>query len=448
MWFLPFGYLAPALYFWLEPVADGPILGIVSRRLFGGNADVRAALREAPAVAWRNRIFWLTPYRFHFARSIAMPLTQLENLQGRARRERAKALNPHIQNYGIGVTVAYQHLLLSLYFGVILIVAVLIPDSLRNATPGSWLEFVWMSDSRLSSIISMLMIYVAQSALQPWFVGAGFGLYINCRTHLEAWDIEVAFRRIVAKRAAASVAVCLAAGLAASMVVAPVAFAQGDSVELGSHWSEEESLEIAKRVAAREEMSTTRVVRDWRRSKTNEPTDSPPSNPLQAFFDWLIAIGSLLVEFGLWIGFALLLLLAYVTRSSWLPYMGLPDRPRSAHRRIIVDGEEVTRESLPDDVPAEVLRLWTAGERRDALALLYRASVFGAVDRHGVRLPDSATEDQCVAAVRAQSGTPHAGFFARIAAAWIGCAYGARLPHDDVVAGLCGQWTDHYGAVG
>ena len=78
----PYPTLAALIYWWFEPVADGPILRIISRRLFGEDADVRAALRSAPELAWRNRIFLITPYRFHFARSIAMPVTQLEGLSG------------------------------------------------------------------------------------------------------------------------------------------------------------------------------------------------------------------------------------------------------------------------------------------------------------------------------------------------------------------------------
>ena len=79
-----FGFI---VYWWLEPILDGPILDIIARRLFGGNADVRSTLRNAPRIAWRNRLFWLTPWRFHFARSTAMPVTQLEGLSGAARRK-------------------------------------------------------------------------------------------------------------------------------------------------------------------------------------------------------------------------------------------------------------------------------------------------------------------------------------------------------------------------
>ena len=89
----PWGGWALLAYWWFEPVLDGPILDIVARRLFGGDARVRETIASTPRLAWRNKLFWLTPWRLHFARSTAMPLTQLEGLSGTDRRKRASVLN-------------------------------------------------------------------------------------------------------------------------------------------------------------------------------------------------------------------------------------------------------------------------------------------------------------------------------------------------------------------
>ena len=140
--YTPYPVIATLLYWWLEPVADGPILRIISRRLFGEDADVRAALRSVFTLAWRNKIFLLTPYRFHFARSTAMPVTQLEGLSGAARRTRAKVLNLKIMNHGTGITVAYQHLALALYFGVILLGFALVPTGYQDSVGSDWMGLV------------------------------------------------------------------------------------------------------------------------------------------------------------------------------------------------------------------------------------------------------------------------------------------------------------------
>ena len=51
--FSPYPALGSLLYWWLEPVADVPILRIISRRLFGESADVGTALcMTPPRAAW------------------------------------------------------------------------------------------------------------------------------------------------------------------------------------------------------------------------------------------------------------------------------------------------------------------------------------------------------------------------------------------------------------
>jgi hypothetical protein len=47
-------------------------------------------------------------------------------------------------------------------------------------------------------IISSIAYAVAVACLEPFYVAAGFGLYINRRVELEAWDIEQEFRRAFA----------------------------------------------------------------------------------------------------------------------------------------------------------------------------------------------------------------------------------------------------------
>ena len=184
--YTPFATLAALVYWWLEPIADGPILEIISRRLSGEEARVRAALKSTPALAWRNRIFLLSPYRFHMARSIAMPLTQIEGMRGKSRRARARVFNPRIMSYGFGVTVVYQHLFLSLYLGAILIGLAFVLPAYQDMIGLRWLDQFSAEYGRTAAILGFLLAYGAQTALEPWFVGAGFGLYVNGRTELEA----------------------------------------------------------------------------------------------------------------------------------------------------------------------------------------------------------------------------------------------------------------------
>ncbi len=434
-------------YWWLEPLTDGPILHIISQRLFGGDTDTRSALRNVPAHARRNIVFLLTPLRFHFARSLAIPVTQLEGLRGERRRARARVLNNVALNHGIGLTTAYQHLMLCLYFGVILFGYLLVPEEYRDTLGSTWINtFIGGGDTTTAgNLLTLYIFYIAQSILHPWYVGAGFGLYINCRTMLEAWDIEVAFRRMLQRRTARAGAAVAAFAMVCAGLAEP---ARAEVRDVEPYWQPEAVARAAAAVFDDESLDQYETVEEWRRLDRAEEKESAP-NPsgLNRFFETLGRIASTIVELGLWFALALALLLAFVTRRHWLPYLRYePGEARAPRRRIVLDSGVITAEALPHDLPAAVLGLWSRGERREALSLLYRGSVFSTVERHGVRLPRSATEGECVSAVRAQAPAALAAYFDTVVTAWLWCAYGGRAPAEETVQGLCRDWPSHYGS--
>ena len=457
----PYPALATMLYWWLEPVVDGPILRVISRRLFGEDANVRSALRATPHLVLRNIIFLLPPYRFHMARSTAMPVTQLEGLRGAARRTRARVLNIKIANHGMGVTLAYHHLVLALYFGVYLLIFALIPTEYQESAGMDWLEFPVGGGDRWVMLGSLCIFYVAQSALQPWFVGAGFGLYINCRTQLEAWDIEVAFRRLVQRRTAGFATAVLLLLAVMPLALQPTSVVAQEDVEIpeptredigfAGYWEDREVDRALQATLANEALQTSRQNEVWRRiDPIDEKEASPDDSSSNVFLDAIVGIGKVfafLIEFGLWILVAAILVLLFVTRDRWLPYIGFGLPQRRSTKRVILASGEISAESLPSDIPAEVSRLWRANQKRDALSLLYRGSVFAAVAKYGVRLPESATEGLCLAAVTKQTTSGRSDFFARIVKAWVLCAYGFRNPDDADVLSMCTDWPQHFGDV-
>jgi hypothetical protein len=53
-----------------------------------------------------------------------------------------------------------------------------------------------MFDSHGYLWLLMACIMVACSLMDVFITGAGFGLYVNSRTWIEGWDIELAFKRM------------------------------------------------------------------------------------------------------------------------------------------------------------------------------------------------------------------------------------------------------------
>ncbi len=453
-WFTEWGGLAVFLYWWLEPVTDGPILRIISRHLFGEKPDASTALRSTFSTAWRNKLFWLTPYRLHFARSAMLPITQLEGLTGGRRRARAKTIGSRIFSHGTGVTAAYQHLFLSLYTGAILFVFMFMPESFRAEHGGDWLESFYSPASRVTELINLFLFYMAQSLLHPWFVGAGFGLYINCRTQLEAWDIEVAFRRMVQRRALATV---LLVGLLATFAAVPSpAMAQDEAAEesdpgFSGYWEEDEVDDALERIYAIDELDTMETFIENRRIESPEPDEEedassgPILDGLSRFLDGLSTVLAVVFEFAIWLVAAALIVIAFLTREHWLPYLTSVTEGTTFKPRVVLADGEVSAEDLPDDLPAEVLSLWRDGRKREALALLYRGTVFAAVHRYEIRLPDSATEQACLQEVRRHADDAGHVFFRRVVTAWMLCAYASRVVDESALEALANEWPRHFG---
>lgn len=57
--------------------------------------------------------------------------------------------------------------------------------------------FSWFTQSQSPAIsIALALVYAAAVlAVEPFYVAAGFAMYLNHRVELEAWDVEQEFRR-------------------------------------------------------------------------------------------------------------------------------------------------------------------------------------------------------------------------------------------------------------
>ena len=67
-----------------------------------------------------------------------------------------------------------------------------------------------------------VLYMIAVTVIEPFYVGAGFGLYLNSRTHLEGWDIELTFRRLASRLAPVAAVLMLGLTLAFSISAAAV----------------------------------------------------------------------------------------------------------------------------------------------------------------------------------------------------------------------------------
>ncbi len=186
-------WLPTLLVWWLKPLVDRPLLYSLSRALFGTPTRPGDIGREARSVLLGQLWKTLTLRRLSMSRSFTQPIHQLEGVSGQALRERLAQVATRNRGAARLLTQAFASVELSLYLGLIALQVWLTPHGVGSR----WLD--WQAfTSPTQGLVLSLYYMLAVLFLEPFYVAAGFGMYLNRRVQLEAWDIEQEFRRAFA----------------------------------------------------------------------------------------------------------------------------------------------------------------------------------------------------------------------------------------------------------
>jgi hypothetical protein len=183
----------PAVGFWfVKPWLDRAVLFALSRALFGESTGPKDLWAERKRVL-RPNLLTLLLMRLSASRSFKLPIVQLEGLAGRAQRERVRQLTLRHRGVARAMTLAFANAELALCSSVLMLRVVLAPHVLGFAS--GWPTAL----AAQAGLVSATAYALAVAFLEPFYVAAGFGLYLNRRVELEAWDIEQEFRRAFAR---------------------------------------------------------------------------------------------------------------------------------------------------------------------------------------------------------------------------------------------------------
>ena len=280
---------------------------------------------------------------------------------------------------------------------------------------------------------------LAVSLIEPMYVAAGFTLYLQRRTMLEGWDIELRFRHLTDRVAAA--APRMAAALAAfafgcAILAAPsmTAHAQAPSQP------RKDAAQEIKRVMESPEFGQMEKRRGIRYiGPTWDSKDEKKSTYDFAWVEKLARFFSEAARFIAWTGGAILLAVALYFLARYVRLRAGRNGPRE--RPDFLFGLDVRPESLPDDVAGAAAALAREGRTREALSLLYRGALVRFLDQ-GLEFLRGDTEGDCQRKVdRAVPEGPRS-FFRRLVAAWQSLAYGHRAVGADAVITLAGEWRE------
>lgn len=192
--------LALIVLWWLKPSLDRALLHILSNDLLGLPTGISHILGERKRWWHGGHLVSLLWYRFHTGRSAVLPVWQLEQLTGDQRRRRARALAHGDRGAASGLTIMSAGMELALMIALLVTLSVLIPESLTGGIDAfDWLlsvaepALVWPVFAACYLIVIMMV--------EPFYVGAGFGLYLNQRCRLECWDLEPALSELTRRHA-------------------------------------------------------------------------------------------------------------------------------------------------------------------------------------------------------------------------------------------------------
>ena len=360
-------YAAMALW-WLKPVFDRAVLHTASRAVFGEPLGALATLRAVREWLPPGIVTALTLSRLNLARSFALPVAQLERQRGADARERHAALGSRMRSAGVWLTVVCANFEVIALLGISALVDMLEPSAgnpePEGDVPGGsfWAQF---GDWGLPDAI----YYVAAvSLVEPFYVTAGFALYLNRRAILEGWDIELALRRLEERARASTTTtpvVLMAAVVLGCVLVHPQAALAAGAVEKSAR-------EEIQAVLNSPEFSQHKDVTRWHYIG-GQPRQKKQDTGFLALLRYLSALFGRIAEFGLWISAGILLAVALVYLRRVIPEPRLRDAARYRPPDALF-GFDLAPAALPEDIAGVAAEMARTGRLREALSLLYRGA--------------------------------------------------------------------------
>jgi len=475
--------LAVLLFWWLKPAFERLPLLILSQALFGNTPSLKQALKAWPRALKPQLLASLTWRRFSLSRSFKLPVQQLEGLSGPARAQRISVLSHKNLRAARCLTSMGSSLEMCLWLGSMALFYMLIP--LQVEMDWSWrslldIEGDWNWLEHLTNALYALVLVF----WGPIYVACGFTLYLNRRTALEAWDIELVLRRLRQRLTGSAYALVIGCALILSSMAPPAWASQPLSVDqnyscplppldqpvldlpeadppsarltqqpLTSTMAQNEIRSVLRQPPFR----NPKMESGWRfaEEKTGETKKAAVEKPgallkfLNALFHFAKMLGEVF-KVLMW-ALALVLVCLVVWRyRAWLRTFVDRRAPVEKIRHDLPEqlfGLQLSAQSLPDDVAASAETLW-ATQPREALGLLYRALLSKLMSDYKVPLGNADTEGQVLERVARLKLQALNEFSQNLTTHWQNLAYGHRLPPAAAQQQLCDGWRRLFDAGG
>lgn len=435
------------IIWWLKPLWERPLLLIISQDVFHQSMRMSEIIKLGNKLLFKQAIQSLTWRRFSPTRSFDAPVMQLENLSGKKRRDRLAALHSRSPS-SISAMTMVMHLIEGLMaFGVMFFILQFLPtDDIE------WIIFLEniISNSGLNLYYLLLAIgwYLAMLVIAPFYVAGGFSSYLNQRSIREAWDLELIFRQLASKHKPKQFNY---QNISAILLVCFISIFSNPSVAE----SKSEDKFAQQKAQTKKQIELIQQGPDYKRTeqdtvftrihpveiKDEKKDDEKKKNSGDLFDKGLAKMLS-------YIFLAALIIFILFKLPAIIDYFqsGRGAKNEKLQDKVIPDqlfGLDLKQESLPEDIVGEAKSLWQQSNYREALGLLYRASLSKLIHDFGCEFEDGFTELECLIIVQKKS-LPLSSYFSELTEAWRLLAYGHELPSDEKFESLAGNWSEQF----
>lgn len=441
-------WLGLLLTWWLKPLFDRVPLYVLSRAVFDRTPHWRETLRGQRAMPWRPTVAGLAWLRVDSHRALRLPLDLLEGASHKQRAARWKVLRRRLVGEASLLAWGCLQFELALFLSIWLLAFLLLPDEWRPASFAGFFHDGMHAGNVGWMLAASCVAYLAMSVIEPLYVACGFALYLNRRTQLEAWDIDLAFRRLRARLLDAGkllgLLLCLCMPLAGHAATKPVAQVPVVNVPQEVFHQPLDNDDQRFAAAAAQVYRDPRFggehhVRRWELKYRSSPT------PQRANTDFApLSMLSGLLNALLWL--ALAAVLAALAWFAWRWSNGPREHESPLPDVVHLVTVDETPETLPSDVAGVARALWQMRRRREALALLYRGCAERVAQQLQLPCAADATEADWLRHAAALDDPARTQRVAVIVRTWQFAAYANRYPDEAVFEQLLDGWPLRQGA--
>jgi hypothetical protein len=449
-------WVAPFVFWWLKPFYDRFLLYIVSHRLFGDEKTATETFKAIPFLFKSTGLFSaLTFRRLSLSRGLNIPIWQLEQLRGSARSKRQSLIHGAIHTNVVFYMMAMVHfewiLTISIYGLAIMFIPPEILTNMFDRVQDNIFNFAHFID-QFTLFIYAFVVFI----LEPIYVAGTFCLYLNRRTELEAWDIELNFRQMAerlntsAKRKTSQSAMLgillIVGGITLTMPLQPI---QAEPVKMTEEYLASETLpaneskRVIDEILEGDEFSKTETETVWR-FKNSEDDETIDDFDIPNFDLGFLNVIAFIIKVLLVVALIAAIIYVVIHREKWLSAFRAAKQEDEYQAPDILFGMDIRPESLPDNIPEEAKKRWDAGNKREALSLLYRGALMRLVKHEDVPLDSSHTEGDVLRIATPRLQLSQNQYLKLLTKTWQELAYAHRQPEEKSMQILLQHWQAHF----